>query len=167
MTLLLTMACSVALMSSLKQKSDPALSDLKEIPSLFTPIVTLSLIALGGVGGALMLVSPSDFWRSFTALVFMAATVSGLSISRRSQGVTGVVCRNIRKLRGVLIVASLLLASQLVHRLALALGWFEPGERAWTLEWIFVALTAAALEFISSTTEHNQDKVDPDSDEHD
>ena len=86
----------------------------------------------------------------------MTAAVAGLVLSRRSQGATGVVCRNIRKLRGVLIVASLLLTSQLAHRLALSLGWFEPGDHAWTLEWIFVALTAAALEFISSATERKK-----------
>ena len=127
-----------------------------------TPLVGVSYAVVILTGLALVVVAFDQAWRALAAMAFVSgAGAVILTVQRRNPG-RSVFCRRGRVTRGAFIIANVMLASSLALELARALGWFgaedEPGR--WTIEWLLVALAAAAVEVLSSRNDR-KDGNDP------
>ncbi len=113
-------------------------------------------------GLALSVLDFSQAWKALLAIGFIGG--AGALILRSHQRRTGddLAQRSLKRTRAVFIVASIMLASQLAFAAARALDWFSEDAERWTLQWLFVALAAAAVELLSARSEKNSGKSDPD-----
>ncbi len=118
-----------------------------------TPLVitSASLVVVAGI--TLALVAFSEAWKAGLAMGFVGG--AGAIIWRSNQARPGddLTKRSLKRTRAVYIVASVLLASELIFATARATGWFGEEAERWTIQWLIVALAAAAIEMLGLTGE--------------
>ncbi len=127
-----------------------------------TPIVILSISSVAATGLWLAVLDFSQAWKSVLASGFVFG--AGAFLARRhGQYKSGERSgASLKRTRAVFIVASIMLASQLGFAAARAGAWFGDDAERWTLQWLFVALAAAAIELLSAASDKKPDRPDPD-----
>ena len=127
-----------------------------------TPLVLLSAASVVATGLALSVLDVSQAWKALLAVGFIGGAGALIHRSHNQPAKDDLVRRSLKRTRAVLIVAAIMLASQLAFAAARAADWFGEDAERWTLQWLFVALTAAAIELFSARSEKKADKPDED-----
>ena len=124
--------------------------------SVLTPVVLTSAVSVIASGTALAFIAPAQAWKALVAGLFiaLAGAITGWSHARHKKAGAGQ--RSLKRIRAIFIVACLMVSSQLAYALARAAEWFDGDSGRWTIQWLFVALTAAAIEVLSSSSEKSK-----------
>lgn len=124
-----------------------------------TPFVMVSAGLVLVTGLALAIVSFSQAWKALLAIGFVVGAGAIIVLNNKDRPNDDLNTRTLKRTRAVYIVASVLLASELIFATARASGWFGEDPERWTIQWLLVALTAATIEMLGLTGD-KKDKSD-------